>query len=85
MFDGIGKKIADGAIKRIQERMLTANAEQVQRFVDDVLLRYKDIPVVSTFLSMWEDIKAGYGQLTPEQRAAFWAAVLIMLTKVMAS
>ena len=82
---GIGARIADGAIKRIQERMLTANKEDVQRFIDQVLVRYQDVPAVKEFLFVWEDIKAGYSGMTDAQRAALWTAFFIMLTKIMAS
>lgn len=89
MFNGLGKSIGadavNGALARIKELIVTGTTEDVQAFIDQALLKYKDIPAISTFLAMWEDIKAGYNSLTPAQKAAFWAAVLIMLTKVMAA
>lgn len=83
MFDWIGKQAVDGGVARIKEIITKGTAEDVQKFIDSSLSKYKDIPVVAQFLSMWSDIKAGYDSLTPAQRAAFWAAVMIMFTKVM--
>lgn len=83
MFENIGAQIVTGAIDNLKWRLSNMTAEQVQVFIDTFLVKYKDIPIVSTIIQMWDDIKAGYNLLTPEQRAEFWKDVFLVAMKLM--
>lgn len=73
MFDfGVGKRIADGALSRIGNRIKTFDINQCA----------KEIPIVGQLLPMWDDVKSGYNSMTPEQRSEFWKNVMITGAKL---
>ena len=78
MFNFVGEQAVDGALGKIDGWLKGLTPEQMKSY-------FGNLPVVSQFSSMFGDVEAGYSSLTPEQRASFWAAVIVMATKIMAS
>ena len=60
------------------------SVEDFQKLIENGFNACKDLPVFAQFLGVWDDVKRGYESLTPEQRAAFWAAVFILVAKLAA-
>ena len=67
MFNFVGKQAVDGAIAQLGERLkgfdMNALASQ--------------IPVIGQIMPMWDDVKAGYNSMTPDEKAAFWKNIMI--------
>ena len=81
-LDGIGKNIGSAAGPQAIESALSSLGEKMKGF--DMAKLAAQIPVIAQIMPMWEDVKGGYSSLTPEQRQAFWAAIIVLGTKLAA-
>lgn len=76
MFNWIGKQAADGAIDRIKDFVIKTD------WAKQAAAAGEKVPVIKEIMAVLPDIYAGYEKLTPEQRAALWAKIMILLATV---
>ena len=70
MFNFIGEQAVEGAFIKIDAWLKSLTPQNIQTY-------FGSLPIVAQIVGFSGDIKAGYDQMTPDEKATFWKNIMI--------